>query len=179
MLMDRIIKAVTFRKKVYAEVESDESFTTTAWILVVAISVVAALGNLSFAHFGRSLLGVLSGAVLNVVGFAIGALIIDVVGRAIFKADVTFQELVRTLGLAYVWRAVLLLMVVVPFLAWCLWPLIVAAVAALLISLAVAVKEALDLGWGQTIITAVLGLIAIAIVEGVARLLLGVIGIPT
>ena len=68
-------------------------------------------------------------------------------------------------------------MLVVPFLKWCLWPVIVAAVVALLISLLVAVKEALDLDWVPTIITVVLGLIAIGIVQGITQLTLRKMGI--
>ena len=86
MLMDRIVKAVTFRKEVYAEVEHDKSFTSTAWIIVVVISIIAALGNLRFDRLGMSVLGVLIGAVLAVAGFALGALVINFVGRKLYKA---------------------------------------------------------------------------------------------
>ena len=44
MLVNRIIGAFTFRKGVYAEVEKDTSFTTTAWILVVVASFLNQLG---------------------------------------------------------------------------------------------------------------------------------------
>ena len=43
MLMNRIIGAFTFRRGVYAEVEKDQAFTTTAWILVIVVAFSAHL----------------------------------------------------------------------------------------------------------------------------------------
>ena len=45
MLINRIIGAFTFRKGVYAEVEEDTSFTTTAWILVAVVAFLNQLGS--------------------------------------------------------------------------------------------------------------------------------------
>ena len=41
MLTQRIIGAFTFRKSVYAEVEHDPNFTTTAWVLAVVVLLAA------------------------------------------------------------------------------------------------------------------------------------------
>ena len=177
MLMDRIVKAVTFRKEVYAEVEQDKSFTTTAWILVIVVAIVAALGNISFTQFGRSLLGVLVSAILNVVAFAIAALVINLVGRAIFKAEVTFDELVRTIGLAYVWNAAGILNILGGVLSCILWPVRVITWVALVVSWFLAVKEALDLDWVPTVVTVVLGWIVIFVVQMVTGIILGAMGI--
>jgi hypothetical protein len=177
MLMDRIVKAITFRKEVYAEVEKEESFTTTAWILVVVVAVVAALGNLRFTQFGMSLLGVLVTAVLNVVGFAVAALVINLVGRAVYKAEVTFEELVRTVGLAYVWNAVGILGILGPFLSCLLLPVRIVTWVALVVSWFIAVKEALDLDWVPTVVTVVLGWIVIFVVQIITSAILGAMGI--
>ena len=177
--MDRIIKAFTFKTEVYAEVESDTSFTTTAWIIVAVVAFLNALGSLSFDNFGSSLLGAVLSAVIAVIGFALAAFVINFVGRTVFKAEVSFEELIRTLGLAYVWQVVGLLgilgaisaglqCVVAPalFLGAILW----------LISAFIAAKEALDLEWAQTIITVILGWIVYMIVLAVAGLILAAIG---
>jgi len=177
--MDRIIKAFTFKTEVYAEVESDTSFTTTAWIIVAVVAFLNALGSLSFDNFGSSLLGAVLSAVIAVIGFALAAFVINFVGRTVFKAEVSFEELIRTLGLAYVWQVVGLLgilgaisaglqCVVAPalFLGAILW----------LISAFIAAKEALDLEWVQTIITVILGWIVYMIVLAVAGLILAAIG---
>ena len=110
MLMDRIIGAFTFRKEVYAEVEKDTSFTTTAWILVAVVALLSQLGAAATAgSFGGWILGAILGTILDIIGFTAGAWVISWLGRALFQADVSFEELVRTLGLAYVWRVVGLL----------------------------------------------------------------------
>ena len=60
MLMNRIIGAFTFRKGVYAEVESDTAFTQTAWLIVAVVAFLSALGSAasggpSFVNWLRSL----------------------------------------------------------------------------------------------------------------------------
>mgnify|MGYP000866851069 FL=1 len=105
MLMNRIIGAFTFKREVYAEVEKDKSFTSTAWLLVAIVSFISQLGQLRFSAFGRSLVSVLIGTVTQVIAFAIAAMVINLVARALFKADVTFEELVRTMGLGVSWAS--------------------------------------------------------------------------
>jgi hypothetical protein len=126
------------------------------------------------------LLNALGGAVFAIVGFAIAAFVIDLVGRTVFRAESSFNEVVRTVGLAYVWQVFgvlgilgvfipFLLCIVGPvsFIAWILW----------VISAFIAVKEALDLEWLQTIITVVLGWIAFFIVVMIGAFILGALGI--
>ncbi|MGD8807818.1 MAG: hypothetical protein PVH65_18350, partial [Chloroflexota bacterium] len=104
MLTERIIGAFTFRKGVYAEVENDASFTGTAWLIVVVVAFLNQLGT--FAFESGWLVSLLLGTVFSVVGFAIAAYVVAWVGKSFFQADVTFDEMVRTLGLAYVWRVI-------------------------------------------------------------------------
>ncbi len=175
MLMQRIIGAFTFRKGVYKDVEHDASFTSTAWIIVIVVALLSQLGTYGFGD--SWLLATLFGTVATVVGFAIAAFVISWVGKAVYKADVTFNEMVRTLGLAYVWRVVGVLGVLGGFLSCLLAPALIAAFVLGLVAWFVAAKEALDLEWGQTIITVVLGwlvMLAIAIITG---LILGALGI--
>ena len=106
MLMDRIIKAFTFKKEVYADVEQDSTFTSTAWLLVAVVAFLNQLGSSAVPKLGSRLLGAIVGTIFAVIGFAVGAWVINWVGRTFFKAEVTFEEVVRTLGLAYVWNVV-------------------------------------------------------------------------
>ena len=76
-----------------------------------------------------------------------------------YKADVTFDELVRTLGLAYVWQVVGVLGVLSAFstaLSCVLAPVMVIAAILLIVAWFIAAKEALDLDWVKTIITVIL-----------------------
>ena len=106
MLTQRIIGAFTFRKGVYAEVEKDTTFTTTAWIIVVVVAFLNTLGTSATTDIISWLIGAVAGTFFAVVGFAVAAFVINLVGQTLFNAEVTFDELVRTLGLAYVWNVI-------------------------------------------------------------------------
>jgi uncharacterized membrane protein (DUF485 family) len=175
MLTQRIIGAFTFRKGVYKDVEHDPSFTVTAWLIVAVVALLSQLGTYGFGD--GWFLATLFGTVAAVVGFAIAAYVISWVGKAVYKADVSFDEMVRTLGLAYVWRVIGVLGILGGILSCLLAPALIAAFILGLVAWFVAAKEALDLEWGQTIITVILGwlvMLAIAVITG---LILGALGI--
>ena len=165
MLMNRIIGAFTFKREVYAEVEKDKSFTSTAWLLVAIVSFISQLGQLRFSAFGRSLVSVLIGTVTQVIAFAIAAMVINLVARALFKADVTFEELVRTMGLAFVWRIVGILGILGGFISCLLTPVMVIGFILLAVSWFIAVKEAVDLELVPTIVTVVIGWVVILLFQ--------------
>ena len=101
-------------------------------------------------------------------------------GRAIFKADVTFEEMVRTLGLAYVWNIIGVIGALAAFssaLSCLLTPALFAGAILGLIAWFVAAKEALDLEWAQTIITVIIGWIALFVMMLIAGAVLGLLGV--
>ena len=177
MLTDRIIGALTFRKEVYADVEQDVTFTQTAWILLLVSTFLAQFGGAADAArstdggFIAWLVGTFVGTIFGLIGFAIGAYVLVLVTKSLFNADVSFDELVRTLGLASVWRAFGLLSIIglgfFSFLAS------LAAFAAWLLAL----KEAVDLEWFQTFIAVVVFVIIMVIVYAIAGIVLGAFGL--
>ena len=175
LMMDKIIGALTFRKGVYAEVESDDSFTSSAWIIVIVAAFLSALGSAfgSDAGAGGAIVGAIGATIFAVIGFIVGVAVVNFVGKTLFSADVDFQELLRTLGLAYVWNVVGVL-AIIPILGG-----FIGFIAAILgfVAALIAVKEALDLGWGQTIVTLVIAWIAIFIVLAIGGAILAAIGI--
>jgi hypothetical protein len=166
-LMNRIMGAVMFRQGVYDEVEEDASFTQMAWILVIVTALLSSIGTT------RNIVGIIVITIFSIVGFFVGAWVVNWVGQTVFKATVTTEELIRTLGLAYIWR-------VLGFLGFipCLGALIgfVGAILGLIASF-VAAKAALDLDWVQTIVTVVIGWIVLMVITLLATFVLGVIGI--
>ena len=165
MLISRIVGAFTFRKGVYAEVEKDRSFTPTAWILVAVVAFLNELDVLvsSTDWVGVAILGALVGTIFAVLGFAVGILVINWVGRAVFKADVSFDELVRTMGLATIWRVLGVLGILAALsevLSVVLIPVQIIAWILMIVAWFIAAREALDLGWPQTIVTVILGFLA-------------------
>ncbi|MBN1579092.1 MAG: hypothetical protein JXA89_00200 [Anaerolineae bacterium] len=183
MLMNRIIGAFTFRKEVYAEVERDVEFTNTAWLLVVVISAINQLGQLpvyGFGAIGQWLIASIVAIILSVGGFALGAFLISWIGKQFFKAEVDFGEMVRVLGLAYVWNVVGVIGILgfIPFLACILAPIAFIAAIAGLVAWLFAAKEALDLDWGPTAIIVIIGVIANVIITMVlSGIILGILGV--
>jgi len=177
--MDRIIGAFTFRSGVYAEVEQDSSFTTSAWVIVAVVSFLNTLGSRPFDSFGNWLLGAVIGTVFAVIAFALAVYAINLVGRVVFKAEVTFNELFRTVGLAYVWQVVGFLGILGVFstaLQCLVSPALVIGVLLWLVAAFMAAKEALDLEWLQTIISVVLGLFVYLVIVALAGFVLVAIG---
>jgi hypothetical protein len=123
--------------------------------------------------------GAVVGTIFALIAFAVGALVINWVGRAVYKADVTFDELVRTLGLAYVWQVVGVLGVLSAFstaLSCVLAPVMVIAAILLIVAWFIAAKEALDLDWVKTIITVILGWLSLVIITAIAGIVVGLLG---
>lgn len=180
MLVERVIGAFTFRQGVYAEVEKDASFTTTAWFLVAGVTFLNQLGSNVSTNFISWILGAIVGTIFGVIGFALAAAVISWVGRTLFNAEVTFEEMVRTLGLASVWNVIGFVGAVVglfPLLACVTWPALLLGVVLLIAAWFMAAKEALDLEWGETIITVIVGVIAWVVVWIVTRGILGLLGL--
>lgn len=180
MLFDRISGAFWFRSRVYAEVEEDTTFTTTAWLLVIVSAFLNQLGSHASGNVTNWLISAVAGTITSVIGFALAAFIIDRVGRALFGADVTFDELVRTLGLASVWSAVGVLGVLTSFVepVSCFLAIIMLAAAiALVISWFVAAQEALDLRWGRTLATVILGWFVWLVIVIGTRVVLNMLGL--
>lgn len=182
MLIDRIIGAFTFRKGVYAEVEGDTSFTTNAWLIVAVAAFLSALGGAAVAggSFANMFLGALVGTIFAVVGFGISAFVISWVGANVFKAQVTFEEVVRTTGLAYVWNAIGVLGIlgaIMTVLGCIVGPIQFVAWIAGLVAALFAIKEALDLDWTSTIVTVLIGWAIQFVVSIIAGIVLGALGI--
>ena len=183
MLMQRIMGAFMFRKEVYADVEKDTAFTSTAWLLVVVVAFLSQLGGSATLAQGRFIdwpLATIGGTIGAVIGFGVAAFVIAWVGHALFQADVTFQEMVRTLGLAYIWNVVGVLGIVGALgsaLSCLVAPVVVIGALAGLVAWFVAAKEALDLEWGQTIITVIIGWVVLIVISILTGIVLGILGI--
>ncbi len=183
-MIDRIMGAFTFRKGVYAEVEKDESFTQSAWLIVAVVAFLSSLGrsaNIASSHgFVSLIIALLINTFFALLGFAVAAFIISWVGKAVFGAEVDFNEMVRVLGLAYVWRVIGFFGVFAAIsdaLTCVLAPVTFVAAILGIIAWLLAIKEALDLDWFKTIVTIILGWIAGFIIGILSSVVLGIIGI--
>lgn len=188
-MMEKIIGAFTFRKEVYQEVENDTSFTPTAWMIVAVVALLSSLGSSAIAagaayssglSSGPWILGAFGSAIFAVAGFALGAFVISWAGKTFFNAETSFEEMVRVLGLAYVWNVVGFLGILAllgPALTCVTGPISFLAAIAGLISWFIAAKEALDLEWPQTIGTVTIGWVVTLVVTMIATAILGLFGL--
>ena len=183
MLMNRIMGAYMFRKEVYAEVEKDESFTSTAWMLVAVFAFLSQVGSQAGMLATRGVVGWIIAAVVGtlfaLLGFALSAFVISWVGKTFFQADVNFGEVVRVLGLASVWQLIGflgILSIVSTSLVCILSPLLIVAAILSIAAWLIAVKEALDLDWTKTVITVIVGFVVNFIVLAIAGTILGLLG---
>lgn len=107
--MEKIIGAFTFRKEVYQEVEKDATFTPTAWMIVAVVAFLSQFGaNAALAQTigGSWIVRAILMTGVTILGFALGAFVISWAGKTFFNADTNFEEMVRVLGLAYVWNII-------------------------------------------------------------------------
>ena len=184
MLMERILGALTFKNTVYKEVEDDTSFGTTAWLIVAGAAFLNALGTsaavLSVRGFFPWIFATIVETLFKIAGFAIACFVIDVVGRTMFNAQTNFDELQRTLGLAYVWTAVgflSIISIIGPVLGCAVGLFQFAAAIAGFVAWLYAAKEALDLEWPQVFGTIVIGWLVMLLVGLVAGAIRGLFGL--
>jgi hypothetical protein len=186
-MLNRIIGAFLFRKGVYAEVAKDTGFTTMAWIIVVVVALLNQFGN-ALGSAALSATGVINwtaalviailGTILALIGFALGALVIAWVGKLLFKADTNFSEMVRVLGLAYVWQIVgffAILALISPALICVVAPIALIAALLYLIAELIAVKAALELDWLKTIVTVIVGWVVVFLIGLLGGTVIGII----
>ncbi len=185
MLTERIKGAFTFRKGVYAEAAKDTSFTTDAWLIVVVVTFVAQLGgSASFLQSGHGfisyVLAVFIGTLLGLGGFALSAFLISWVGKELFKATATFDELVRAMGLANVWRVIGfigILAAITPLLSCVLAPVSLLAGLAGLVAYFFSIREATGMEWVGVAVTVVVALIIQLIIAAMSAGILAVFGL--
>lgn len=181
-MIDRIVAAFSFKNGVYKEVEMDESFTKSAWIIVAISALLSSMGTSASTAggFGSWLFGSIFSAAVAVGAFALSCYLISWLSKALFNADTNFNELVRTLGLAYVWNAVGFLAIVSaisPALKSVAWLFRTGSSIAGLVAWVIAAKEALDLEWGETALTIVIGWVAQRVIVWLFSLILLALGL--
>jgi len=183
IMMERIIGAFTFRKEVYQEVEKDTTFTQTAWMIVAVVAFLSQFGaNAALASTtgGSWIIRAILMTVVTILGFALGCFVISWAGKQFFNADTNFEEMVRVLGLAYVWNIIGFLGILAlagPAVACITGPITLIAGIAGLVAWFIAAKEALDLEWPQTIGTVIIGWVVMLIVSAIFGGILALLGL--
>lgn len=155
-IVDRMMGAARFDISTYEEVEADTTATGQAAVVVALVAVASAIGALR--EGGTNVLIALVGAL---VGWAVWAGLTYLIGDKLLGGTATWGELLRTLGFAQA-PGVLLALGILPLLGS-----VVRVVVAfwLLATGIVAIRQALDVGTGKAVITAILGWLALLLVN--------------
>jgi hypothetical protein len=173
MMFERIIGVFKLDRKVFADVEHDESATMQAAIvvaIVAALSVVGMLLQMLFSvvrggrlQLGATLLSVIATFAVTFLNWVVWSAVTYFIGTKLFNGEATLGEMLRVIGFAYAPR----MLSIIPCIGG-----IVGSIWALIASY-FAVKEGLDLDDKGTIITIIVGwLVTIAIGS-----LLGLLGL--
>ena len=170
-LFDRMIRAARLDVSLYEEVEADERATTQAFTVVMLSSICAGIGTgireaVMGQGPGRIGIGLVGGLVSALVFWFIWSFVTYFIGTKVFGGTASFGELLRTIGFSNS-PGVLLILSFIPILgglvsfAVSIWQLM---------SMVIAVRQALDFTTGKAVLTCIVGLI-------VATVLLVIIGI--
>jgi hypothetical protein len=169
----RVMRAALLDRELYREVEADSSLNQEALLVVLVVSLASGIstfiGNLIIQEFGAAVLGLLVSSAVGVANYYIWAYVTHFIGTNMFKGEAEPGELLRVLGYASGPRLLSLLGFIT-----CLGPLVsfaggVWALAAGFIG----ARETLDLDTTETLVSVVLGWLAILIVSGLVTGILG------
>lgn len=164
-LMERMMDAALVRIDLYEEVEHDLDATGQAAIVVGIVAVASAIGGVDVGA-----VGIVGGLVGAYVGWLLWAGVAYIIGDKVLGGTATWGELLRTLGFAQA-PGVLFALGFIPLIGWVAVPV---AGIWMLVTAFVALRQALDVGNGRTLLTVILG----ALPYGLLRLLVtGILGV--
>jgi hypothetical protein len=174
MLLERMMRAARLDSNLFEEVEADLSATSQAATVVGIVALCTGLGSgitqAMAGNTGLAIAGFVGGIVMAFIGWVAWSYITYFIGTSLFKGQATPGELLRTAGFAET-PMVLNIVAFVPILGF-----IVSLVAFVWFVIAgvIALRQALDIPTGQAVITAIIGLIPLALLN---CLLYSIVGI--
>lgn len=173
-MFERILGVFRLDRRVFAEIEHDESATTQAAIVVAIVAALSVIGSiLQFlvslvgggeARPGAILLSIVVTFIAVFVNWFVWSGVTYFVGTQLFKGQATFAEMLRVIGFAYAPR----MLSVIPCIGG-----IIGAIWSLIASY-FAIKEGLDLDDMETIVTIIVGWIITVIIGIIIGLITGV-----
>jgi len=165
-IFSRLVRMVKFDNKVWEEIENDQEANMEALVIVLAASLLSAVGAaVSRGSISAFFASLISGVLLN---WLLWSWVTMFIGTKLFQGQATFWEMARTLGYANA-PVALGLLAVIP----CLGPFI--GLAGLVLAVVfgfLAAREALDLTTEKTIITVVIGWVILVVVNVLLNIIL-------
>ena len=181
MLVNRMIRAARLDTSLYEEVEHDSSATSQAMQVVLIVALASGIGSALWKLLTLSpidaVTGLVGGILVAVLGWLAWALVTYIIGAKIFGGTATYGEMLRTLGFAQSPNVLLIFTGIlggIPLLGGLLR---LALLIWVLLAGLIAIRQALDVGTGKAILTAIIGWIVMVIIVGIVASIFG-IGLP-
>jgi hypothetical protein len=184
-MLSRIKGVLLLESEAFKEVEHDEKATGQAALVVIVASILAAMGaasdpfvgalasGLSPWSFGSgSALVVLLGVIIwSILAWLVWAFATYLIGAKIFHGKATYGEMLRVTGFAYAPLAFMVLSAI-PCIGFAI-SLIVSVWA--LAAVFVGVREGIDLDFGRTLVTVIVGWLIYGIGMGILGFIFGLL----
>ena len=168
-LQDRAMRAIRGEAALFEEVEKDPAATTEALIIVavtaVSLGIGSAAGAMVMGAPGGGVVRLLVGVIGALVGWAVFSFVTYFIGTKFFGADATWEEVLRTLGYAYT-PMVVGIVGIIPIIGGLI--ILIAALWTLYLAF-VAIRSALDVDTGKTVITILLSIIPAGIISAIIQ----------
>ena len=181
MLVNRMIRAARLDTSLYEEVEHDSSATSQAMQVVLIVALASGIGSALWKLLTLSpidaVTGLVGGILVAVLGWLAWALVTYIIGAKIFGGTATYGEMLRTLGFAHSPNVLLIFTGIlggIPLLGGLLR---LALLIWVLLAGLIAISQALDVGTGKAVLTAIIGWIVMVIIVGIVASVFG-IGLP-
>jgi hypothetical protein len=148
-MLQRIIGVLKLDVNTFEEIEHDSNATGQAAIVVLIVSLVAAIGSGAGASIGGGsfLTSFLTTLIWTFIGWVIWSAVTYFVGTSIFHGQADMGEMLRVIGFAYAPQ----ILGIIPCIGW-----IVGAVWTLVAGF-IAIRQGLDLDNTKTFLTIVIG----------------------
>lgn len=175
-MLDRMVRAARLDASLYEEVEADTTATSQALTVVVLASLASGIGAAIDAAGGAAagtVGGLIGGVLIELVGWVVWSYVMFFTGTRLFGGVATYGELLRTLGFAYS-PGVLLILRFIPGVGG----LLVLAVGIWRLATGfVALRQALDLDTGKTLLTILVGFISYIVVAAIVASVFALLGL--
>ena len=181
MLVNRMIRAAMLDTSLYEEVEHDRSATSQAMQVVLIVALASGIGSALWKLLTLNpidaVTGLVGGILAAVLGWLAWALVTYIIGAKVFGGTATYGEMLRTLGFAQSPNVLLIFTGILGGIPLFGGLLRLALLIWVLLAGLIAIRQALDVGTGKAVLTAIIGWIVMFIIVAIVASVFG-IGLP-
>ena len=165
-MINRILGVFKLDAGTFEEIEHDQSATSQAAMIVLAVAILGAIGGLfgGLIGEGNPISSFFSPIISTLVGWLIWSVVIYFVGTSFFGGQADIGEMLRVVGFAHA----PMVLGLIPCIGW------IFGLVWTLAALVVAIQQGLDVDTGKAVITGLIGFILVVILNLVVGATLGV-----